>query len=129
MTADDTSKSQKAYHTKATGQALKTARQHSADNELKLYGSCFWYVPTFSSGVLTDSHSPFVHRVWISLEHKKIPYQYVEIDPYKKPKELLDINPRGLVPALTHKKWGCYESTVLMEYVRFSSLSMLRKET
>ena len=53
-------------------------------------------------------------RVWILLEYKKwafdvmsriddnntyrIPYQYVEVDPYNKPKALLDINPRGLVP-------------------------------
>lgn len=44
-------------------------------------------------------------------------YQYIEIDPYKKPKELLDINPRGLVPALKHGDFGIYESTVVMEYV------------
>lgn len=55
--------------------------------------------------------------MWISLEFKQVPYQYIEIDPYKKPKELTDINPRGLVPALKHGEWGCYESTVLMEYV------------
>lgn len=30
---------------------------------------------------------------------------------------LLDVNPRGLVPALRHGDWGSYESTVLMEYV------------
>lgn len=49
---------------------------------------------------------------------KKIPYQYIEVDPYQKPQSLLDVNPRGLVPALRHDDWGCYESTVLMEYVR-----------
>lgn len=64
------------------------------------------------------SCSPFVQRVWISLEAKKVPYQYIEVDPYKKPQSLLDVNPRGLVPALRHGDWGCYESTVLMEYVR-----------
>lgn len=61
--------------------------------------------------------SPFVQRVWIALELKGIPYQYIEVDPYEKPQALLDINPRGLVPALRHDNWGCYESTVLMEYV------------
>lgn len=45
-------------------------------------------------------------------------YQYIEVDPYKKPDWLLEINPRGLVPALRHGDWTCYESTVLMEYVR-----------
>jgi glutathione S-transferase len=55
--------------------------------------------------------------VWISLEFKKLDYQYVEVDVYRKPKLLLDINPRGLVPALRHGDWGSYESTVLMEYL------------
>lgn len=63
-------------------------------------------------------NSPFVQRVWIALEMKKIPYQYIEVDPYQKPQSLLEVNPRGLVPALRHDDWGCYESTVLMEYVR-----------
>lgn len=94
--------SKKTYHKKATGQALKTAEAHSAEKSLKLYGSCF---------------CPFVHRVWISLELKGLDYQYIEVDVYRKPKLLLDINPRGLVPALRHGDWGCYESTVLMEYL------------
>jgi glutathione S-transferase len=62
--------------------------------------------------------SPFVQRVWISLEHKKIPYQYIEVDPYKKPQSLLDVNPRGLVPALRHgPTWSIHESTVILEYL------------
>lgn len=48
---------------------------------------------------------------------KGLSYQYIEVDPYKKPQELLDVNPRGLVPALRHDDWGCYESSVLMEYL------------
>ncbi|KAI6867673.1 glutathione S-transferase [Hortaea werneckii] len=92
----------KTYHKQATGEAWKTVQAHSTDKRLKLYGSCF---------------CPFVHRVWISLEHKGLDYEYVEVDVYRKPKLLLDINPRGLVPALRHGEWGCYESTVLMEYL------------
>jgi len=92
----------KTYHKQATGRAWETVQTHSQENDLKLYGSCF---------------CPFVHRVWISLEHKGLDYQYVEVDVYRKPKLLLDINPRGLVPALRHGDWGCYESTVLMEYL------------
>ena len=45
----------KTYHKQPTGEAKKTADAHSSENTLKLYGSCF---------------CPFVHRVWISLEHK-----------------------------------------------------------
>jgi glutathione S-transferase len=44
-------------------------------------------------------------------------YQYIEVDPYKKPQLLLEVNPRGLVPGIRHGDWGCGESTVLMEYV------------
>ncbi|GIZ40544.1 hypothetical protein CKM354_000387800 [Cercospora kikuchii] len=94
--------SKKTYHKQPTGNALETATAHADEKELKLYGSCF---------------CPFVHRVWISLEFKRLDYQYVEVDVYRKPKLLLDINPRGLVPALRHGDWGSYESTVLMEYL------------
>ncbi|KAI2890231.1 hypothetical protein CBS11852_6513 [Aspergillus niger] len=93
---------QKQYHTKATGLAAQTVAHRSQDNELKLYGSCF---------------CPFVQRVWVALEIKGIPYQYIEVDPYKKPQSLLDVNPRGLVPALRHGDWGSYESSVLLEYL------------
>ncbi|KAI9788761.1 MAG: hypothetical protein M1833_002890 [Piccolia ochrophora] len=93
---------QKTYHKKATGAALVTVKKHSKETDLKLFGSCF---------------CPFVQRVWISLEVKGLSYQYIEVDPYKKPESLLEVNPRGLVPALRHGDWGCYESTVLMEYL------------
>ena len=97
---------QKTYAKKATGQALETVKQDSKESDLILYGSCC---------------CRFVQRVWIALEAKQIPYQYVEVDPYKKPQSLLDVNPRGLVPAIRHGNWGCYESTVLMEYVSTDS--------
>ncbi|KAK5741304.1 hypothetical protein LTR17_004010 [Elasticomyces elasticus] len=105
----------KTYNKHATGLAWETAQAHSSEKELKLYGSCF---------------CPFVHRVWISLEHKKLDYEYVEVDVYRKPKLLLDINPRGLVPALRHGDWGCYESTVLMEYLEDlgGNISLLPKD-
>ncbi|PVI07169.1 hypothetical protein DM02DRAFT_609149 [Periconia macrospinosa] len=92
----------KTYHKKATGAALLTVKAHTKEDDLKLYGSCF---------------CPFVQRVWISLEQKKIPYQYIEVDPYKKPQSLLDVNPRGLVPAIRHgPTWSLHESSVINEY-------------
>lgn len=96
------SQEQKTYHTKATGDALVTVKEHSKECDLKLFSACF---------------CPFAQRVWIALEAKGIPYQYIEVDPYKKPDVLLEVNPRGLVPALRHGDWGCYESTVLLEYL------------
>ncbi|KZF26392.1 hypothetical protein L228DRAFT_264793 [Xylona heveae TC161] len=100
--ADKKDSEQKTYHKKATGDALNTVKKRSKEHDLKLFGGCF---------------CPFVQRVWISLELKGIQYQYIEVDPYKKPQSLLEVNPRGLVPALRHGDWGCYESTVLMEYL------------
>ena len=35
---------QKTYHTKATGAAFVTAKRRSKDHDLKLFGSCFWYL-------------------------------------------------------------------------------------
>ncbi len=73
----------------------------------------------------TTTTSPFVQRVWIALEAKGLFYQYVEVDPYKKPQALLEVNPRGLVPAFRHGDWGCGESTVLMEYVSLRGIDEL----
>lgn len=60
-----------------------------------------------------------MHRAWIALEILGVEYRYIEVDPYKKTKELLDVNPKGLVPALKIDKQGrCLgESTVIMEYL------------
>lgn len=82
------------YHKKCTGGALRTVEAHAGpaqgddggDEGLTLYGANF---------------CPFVQRVWIALELLgNVPYRYVEVDPYQKPQELLDVNPKGLVPAL-----------------------------
>ncbi|KIO16651.1 hypothetical protein M407DRAFT_33694 [Tulasnella calospora MUT 4182] len=91
------------YRTNCTGKALETVNSHQDEAEITMFGANF---------------CPFVQRVWVALEHKKIPYRYVECDPYKKPKELLDLNPKGLVPALKLSNGrSLAESTVIMEYL------------
>eukprot|EP00897_Mesotaenium_endlicherianum_P006623 jgi/Mesen1/598/ME001074S10750 len=60
---------------------------------------------------------PFAQRAWIAVEEKGIPYEYVEVDPYAKPPDLMAVNPRGLVPALEHQGKAVYESMVVMEYI------------
>lgn len=62
-------------------------------------------------------YSPFVQRTWIALELKKLPYQYIEINAYNKSKELLEVNPRGLVPAIRQGDWAIYESMVTLDYL------------
>ena len=79
-----------------------THQAHSAEHDLKLYSGWF---------------CPFVQRVWIALEEKGIPYQYIEVNPYHKPQSLLDLNPRGLVPTLQYQGKPLYESTVLCEFL------------
>lgn len=68
-----------------SGLAAKFAAANSAEHPLKLYGGWF---------------CPFVQRSWIVLHEKKIPHQYIEINPYHKAPEFLALNPRGLVPTL-----------------------------
>ncbi|KAF3219337.1 hypothetical protein TWF192_008237 [Orbilia oligospora] len=116
-----TEKIQKTYHTKATGNALLTVEEHSHPVELKLYGGCFCpfvqvnhlYIPLLVAIIGSRSSKLNLNPLEASLDRLRA----FGVDPYKKPKELLDVNPRGLVPALVHGGWGCYESTVLMEYV------------
>ncbi|KAI0261260.1 glutathione-S-transferase [Gloeopeniophorella convolvens] len=86
----------------ATGAAQQTVQQHSADTELVFYAGWF---------------CPFVQRAWISLEEKGIPYQYKEVNPYKKEKHFLDINPKGLVPAIEYKSKALYESLIICEFL------------
>jgi len=85
----------------ATGAAAETVAAHSAPEELVFYAGWF---------------CPFVQRAWIALEEKGIPYQYHEINPYKKDPEFLAINPKGLVPAVKYKGQALYESMILCEF-------------
>ncbi|KZV77902.1 glutathione S-transferase, partial [Exidia glandulosa HHB12029] len=61
---------------------------------------------------------PFVQRVWVALELLGEPYQV--LDPYAKPADLLEVSPKGLVPALRFAgddKKSLHESTVILEYL------------
>ena len=51
------------------------------------------------------------------LEEKQLDYEWKEINPYKKDREYLQINPKGLVPALTYHGRNLNESQVIMEYL------------
>ncbi|KAI2788440.1 hypothetical protein POX_e06456 [Penicillium oxalicum] len=93
-------------HPEATGPAKALVESHRNEQPLKLYAGWF---------------CPFVQRVWLALEEKKIPYQYIEVNPYNKPDSLLKLNPRGLVPTLQcptePEPRPIYESTVILEYL------------
>ncbi|KAG7143534.1 Pyrimidodiazepine synthase like protein [Verticillium longisporum] len=89
---------------KASEAAAATIRKHSKDYDTKFFAACY---------------CPFAQRVWIALEAKKLPYQYVEVDPYRTPlpRQLLEANPRGTVPAIKQGDWACSGSTVILEYL------------
>jgi hypothetical protein len=118
----DNGEQQKTYHKKATGNALVTIWELFLVSQSYPFpggpeGGVRWRQVLLNTIANTSAGSPFVQRVWIALEVKGLFYQYIEVDPYKKPQALLEVNPRGLVPAFRHGDWGCGESTVLMEYV------------
>lgn len=92
-----------------TGAAATLAARHADEHPLKLYGSWF---------------CPFVQRAWITLCEKKIPHQYVEINPYKKDPDFVKMNPRGLVPTLAvpfdlqgKEQRPLFESLIVCEYL------------
>lgn len=91
--------------------AQQTASAHNqqAPTNLTFFGNAF---------------CPFAQRIWIALEIKGIPYQYVEVipptvvhPPTPKPEALLEVNPDGEVPCIRHGKFGIWESAVMMEYL------------
>ena len=97
---------------RASGAAASLVAAHSKPEVLKFYAGWF---------------CPFVQRVWLVLEEKKIPYQYIEINPYHKAKSFLELNPRGLVPTLTcptgpdgRYTKPLYESNIICEYLEES---------
>jgi glutathione S-transferase len=66
------------------------------------------------------SGSPFAWRVWLSLEHKRLPYEFklisFEAKDTRKP-EFLALNPRGQVPVISDGDFALYESSVIPEYL------------
>ncbi|XP_033752254.1 glutathione S-transferase U19-like [Pecten maximus] len=72
-------------------------------SSLKLY--CAWFCP-------------FAQRAWIAFLEKGIPFQYVEINSYEKPPELMAVNPNGLVPVIVLENGkSVFESAVCIQYV------------
>lgn len=74
--------------------------------------------------LFANSYCPFAQRIWIALEIKRLPYQYVEVIPThmaggsaERPADLLEVCSEGTVPCLKHGKWGIWESIVCLEYL------------
>lgn len=66
------------------------------------------------------SGSPYAWRVWLALEHKRVPYE-LKLQSFSsgdlKTPEYLAINPRGRVPAIRDGSFALFESGAIMEYL------------
>src|SRR5262245_47841317 len=82
----------------------------------QITGGCSIMALTFYYG----SGSPFAWKVWLTLEHKAIPYDFKLLSfdrgDTKKP-EYLAVNPRGQVPTIVDDGFALWESTAITEYL------------
>lgn len=66
------------------------------------------------------SGSPYAWRVWLALEHKKLPYELKVMSftsgDLRKP-DFKAINPRGKVPVIVDEGFVLYESSAILEYL------------
>lgn len=66
------------------------------------------------------SGSPFAWRVWLALEHKRIPYELhmlsMDAGDLRKA-EFLVLNPRGKVPVIVDDGFVLYESSAILDYL------------
>ncbi|KAI6003141.1 glutathione S-transferase [Pisolithus albus] len=117
MATSTTMDTGKSYHKlQATGAAFDTVQRHATDQDITLFSGCF---------------CPFTQRVWVALEYLEIPYKVCEVNPFKKPPELLELSPKGLVPALRLNNYSppraLNESSVILEYLEdLASMSTKR---
>ncbi|KAL1837875.1 hypothetical protein VTJ49DRAFT_3301 [Mycothermus thermophilus] len=66
----------------------------------------------------TNHRCPYAHRAHIALEELKVPFEEVIIDlDTPRTPEYLKINPRGLVPALSHNGEIIIESAIVVQYL------------
>ncbi|MEX2649353.1 MAG: glutathione S-transferase family protein [Alphaproteobacteria bacterium] len=66
------------------------------------------------------SGSPFAWKVWLALEHKKVPYEFrllsFDRGDTRSP-EFRAVNPRGKVPAIVDDGFALWESGAIVEYL------------
>ncbi|KAF4619420.1 hypothetical protein D9613_004856 [Agrocybe pediades] len=66
-----------------------------------------------------------------ALHYDALKRKYNEVDPYKKPKELLEVSPKGLVPGLRLNRYNpprsLNESTVILDFLEDLAASTTRR--
>ena len=79
------------------------------------------------------SGSPYAWKVWLSLEHKKLAYEWKLLSFDRgdtRADEFLALNPRGKVPVLDHDGLALAESNAIVEYLeeRFPEHPLLPRD-
>jgi len=79
------------------------------------------------------SGSPFAWRVWLALEHKKIPYDFKLLSFDRgdtTAPAFRAINPRGMVPTIVDEGFALWESSAILEYLeeRYPEIPLLPKD-
>ncbi len=65
----------------------------------------------------SDAIDHYSHRVRMVLAEKSVTVDIVDIDPKRKPEELLEISPYNSLPVLADRDLVLYEANVIMEYL------------
>jgi RNA polymerase-associated protein len=60
---------------------------------------------------------PLSHRTRIVLAEKDIAVEVLDVDPARKPEDLLSLNPYEVMPTLVDRELTLYDSRVIMEYL------------
>jgi Glutathione S-transferase len=83
---------------------------------------------------------PYAQRAWLTLEHHKIPFEYVESltvkddqkegdHGYQKTPRLLELNPKGLVPTLEFPPQYNFPKSVQLEKLKQVGNSLVLSES
>ena len=65
----------------------------------------------------SDARDHYSHRVRMVLAEKSVTVDIVDIDPNRKPEELVEISPYNALPILADRDLVLYEANVIMEYL------------
>ncbi len=67
--------------------------------------------------LFSDARDHYSHRVRMVLAEKRVTVDIVDIDPNRKPGDLIEVNPYNSLPVLADRDLVLYESNVIMEYL------------
>lgn len=67
--------------------------------------------------LFSDASDHYSHRVRMVLAEKGVSVDVVDVDPAKKPEDLVELNPYNTLPTLFDRDLVLYQSTIIMEYL------------